>query len=158
MQRTHDRQQLINEKKAVIAFAEKLPGKNLLRIRKSKNLKQQQVGDLLGVTYQQIQKIESGINKMSGGQLYELCKELRIPMESLFFQNGKSFLLQNNLPEEASINISISELMYELVAYPDQETQSFLIRHFRDALHEFKTKDHKIAKNNLNSKLADKFP
>jgi transcriptional regulator with XRE-family HTH domain len=47
-------------------------------------LTQQQLADLLGVTYQQAHKYERGINRVSAGRLYEVSRVLSVPV-SFFF-------------------------------------------------------------------------
>ena len=47
-------------------------------------LTQQQLADLLGVTYQQAHKYERGINRVSAGRLYEVSQVLSVPV-SFFF-------------------------------------------------------------------------
>jgi transcriptional regulator with XRE-family HTH domain len=56
-------------------------------------LTQQQLADLIGVTYQQAHKYERGINRVSAGRLYEIARVLSVPV-SYFFdgldsQSGK---------------------------------------------------------------------
>lgn len=48
-------------------------------------LSQQQMANLIGVTYQQAHKYERGINRISAGRLYEIAKVLRVPV-SFFFE------------------------------------------------------------------------
>jgi len=52
-----------------------LIGWNIKRLRKQSKLTQSNLGDQLGVTFQQIQKIEKGINRVFAHQLLHLCKE-----------------------------------------------------------------------------------
>ena len=49
-------------------------------------LSQQQMADMIGVTYQQAHKYERGINRISAGRLYEIAQVLRVPIE-YFFQS-----------------------------------------------------------------------
>src|ERR1700724_1462426 len=54
---------------------------------------QQQLADLIGVTYQQAHKYERGINRVSAGRLFEIARVLSVPV-SYFFdgldsQSGK---------------------------------------------------------------------
>jgi transcriptional regulator with XRE-family HTH domain len=58
-----------------------------MRIRERRTalgLTQQQFGDLIGVTYQQIHKYEHGKNGLSAGQLYELARGSGAPVEYFF--------------------------------------------------------------------------
>jgi transcriptional regulator with XRE-family HTH domain len=48
-------------------------------------LTQQQLADLIGVTYQQAHKYERGINRVSAGRLYEIARVLSVPV-SYFFE------------------------------------------------------------------------
>ena len=48
-------------------------------------LSQQQMADMIGVTYQQTHKYERGINRISAGRLYEIAQVLRVPL-SYFFE------------------------------------------------------------------------
>ncbi len=49
-------------------------------------LTQQQLADLIGVTYQQAHKYERGINRVSAGRLYEIAKVLNVPVS--YFYDG----------------------------------------------------------------------
>jgi transcriptional regulator with XRE-family HTH domain len=51
-------------------------------------LTQQQLADLIGVTYQQAHKYERGINRVSAGRLYEIAKVLSVPIG--YFYEGLS--------------------------------------------------------------------
>jgi transcriptional regulator with XRE-family HTH domain len=45
---------------------------------------QQQLADLIGVTYQQAHKYERGINRISAGRLYEISQVLSVPVNYFF--------------------------------------------------------------------------
>lgn len=49
-------------------------------------LSQQQMADLIGVTYQQAHKYEKGINRISAGRLYDIAKVLKVPVS--YFYDG----------------------------------------------------------------------
>ena len=60
-----------------------------LRIRQRRimlGLTQQQMAELIGVTYQQAHKYETGINRISAGRLYHIAKALDV--EIAYFFNG----------------------------------------------------------------------
>jgi transcriptional regulator with XRE-family HTH domain len=48
-------------------------------------LTQQQLADLIGVTYQQAHKYERGINRVSAGRLFEIARVLNAPI-SYFYE------------------------------------------------------------------------
>jgi transcriptional regulator with XRE-family HTH domain len=45
---------------------------------------QQQLADLIGVTYQQAHKYERGINRISAGRLFEIAHVLNVPVNYFF--------------------------------------------------------------------------
>ena len=47
-------------------------------------LSQQQMADMIGVTYQQAHKYERGINRISAGRLFEIARVLRVPVSYCF--------------------------------------------------------------------------
>ncbi len=47
-------------------------------------LSQQQMADMIGVTYQQAHKYERGINRISAGRIYEIAQVLRVPVSYFF--------------------------------------------------------------------------
>lgn len=49
-------------------------------------LSQQQMADLIGVTYQQAHKYERGINRISAGRLYEIAQVLNVSVN--YFYEG----------------------------------------------------------------------
>jgi|SRR5215472_3733514 len=49
-------------------------------------LSQQQVAEMIGVTYQQANKYETGINRVSAGRLYEIARVLNSPIT--YFYEG----------------------------------------------------------------------
>jgi len=64
---------------------EVLIGRNLRRARERRNLSQTKLGDAFGITFQQIQKYESGKNRISASLLFRAARVLNVPI-SHFFQ------------------------------------------------------------------------
>jgi transcriptional regulator with XRE-family HTH domain len=64
-------------------------------------LTQQQLADLIGVTYQQAHKYERGINRVSAGRLFEVAQVLSVPVTYFF----------DGLAHEAERGISPRERM-----------------------------------------------
>lgn len=86
-------------------------GAQLHKVRKLKNLSQSQVADILGVTYQQIQKYETGKTRISTRSLIKLSEILNIP-SSYFFEtlpqeskDPKSSISANAVPEEELLKL-----------------------------------------------------
>ena len=62
-------------------------------------LTQQQLADLIGVTYQQAHKYERGINRISAGRLYEIAHVLNVPV-NYFFEGLQSDPARSVSPRE----------------------------------------------------------
>jgi transcriptional regulator with XRE-family HTH domain len=52
--------------------------------RRAKEMSQDHLGQQLGVSFQQIQKYESGKNRLSAARLYEICQVFGVPIASMF--------------------------------------------------------------------------
>jgi transcriptional regulator with XRE-family HTH domain len=61
-----------------------LVGHNVRKRRLTRGLSQTQLAEPLDLTFQQIQKYEKGINRISAGVLYELAKILGCSIEQLY--------------------------------------------------------------------------
>ena len=67
-------------------------------------LTQQQMAELIGVTYQQAHKYETGINRISAGRLYQIARALGVEI-SYFFEDvdptgGSSARNQELMPQQ----------------------------------------------------------
>lgn len=59
---------------------------NRLRLRRLKmNLTQEKLANLVGLTFQQVQKYEHGTNRISASRLYEIATALKVPV-SYFYE------------------------------------------------------------------------
>jgi transcriptional regulator with XRE-family HTH domain len=62
---------------------------NRVRIRRMLiGMSQERLGDLLGLTFQQVQKYEKGVNRIGAGRLFEVARILNVPID--FFYEGLS--------------------------------------------------------------------
>jgi len=60
---------------------------NRVRIRRMLiGMSQEKLGDLLGLTFQQVQKYEKGVNRNGAGRLFEVAQILGVPID--FFYEG----------------------------------------------------------------------
>src|SRR5271156_6508732 len=60
---------------------------NRVRIRRMLiGMSQERLGDLLGLTFQQIQKYEKGVNRIGAGRLFDVARILNVPVD--FFYEG----------------------------------------------------------------------
>lgn len=67
------------------AAADSHVGTRIRERRVMLGLSQQQLAQMIGVTYQQAHKYERGLNRISAGRLYEIALVLRVPV-SWFFE------------------------------------------------------------------------
>jgi len=88
-------------------------GRKLKLRRINLGLSQQELGKLLNITFQQIQKYEKGVNRVSSGKLYELSKVLKAPV-TYFFEG---------IEEETSD----SNEMYKAINYNDLNKEILVI-------------------------------
>ncbi|WP_375656502.1 helix-turn-helix domain-containing protein [Bartonella sp. CM120XJJH] len=61
-------------------FSDKFIGKKIRLRRKMLKMSQKTLGQHLGVTFQQIQKYENGLNRVSAGRLKEISDILNVPV------------------------------------------------------------------------------
>ncbi|MEL7041451.1 MAG: helix-turn-helix transcriptional regulator [Pseudomonadota bacterium] len=59
-------------------------GRRIRQARRAAKLTQGQLGELIGLTFQQIQKYEKGVNRVSAGTLYEISKVLNLHISWFF--------------------------------------------------------------------------
>lgn len=76
---------------------DRLIGSRIRQLRTAQRLSQEKLAELIGVTFQQIQKYERGVNRVSASTLYRIAQELRVPISDL-------------LPGEAGAGLDVSTL------------------------------------------------
>jgi transcriptional regulator with XRE-family HTH domain len=70
-------------------------GSRMRQRRKMLNVSQEKLADALGLTFQQVQKYERGVNRIGSSRLYELGQILDVPV-SFFFDDMPEEQLQAN--------------------------------------------------------------
>ena len=63
---------------------DKIVGRNVRIHRLAKRMSQVALADELGITFQQIQKYESGTNRIGSGRLYQIASVLGVPLMTFF--------------------------------------------------------------------------
>lgn len=71
-------------KKRSVSEADKIIGKKLKKLRLLRNVTQGHLAGILDVSFQQFQKYERGVNRISAVNLYKLSKELNVPVTAFF--------------------------------------------------------------------------
>ena len=94
-------------------------GRRIRHRRQMLGLSQQELGDCVGVTYQQVLKYETGQNRVAVAQLYALATVLEV--EIGYFYEGYSEASRR--PSPPSHNRLLMELVRCFLAIPDRHLQ-----------------------------------
>ena len=76
-----------------------------LRVRQRRwmmGITQQQLGDDVGIKFQQIQKYETGANRISASRLWDIATKLRVPI-SFFFEGIDGQVANNGMARGAML-------------------------------------------------------
>ena len=72
-----------------IEAVDKLVGQNIRIFRTAKGLSQTKLGNVVGVTFQQIQKYENGANRVGSSRLAKIAEVLKVPIGRFFDNTAK---------------------------------------------------------------------
>lgn len=75
-------------------------GERLRQRRKVMNMSQSDLGEMVGVSLQQIQKYELGVNRIAASKLYELAQALRVPVT--YFYEGMDVDNENSEGDDSN--------------------------------------------------------
>ncbi|HEX9570356.1 MAG TPA: helix-turn-helix transcriptional regulator [Rhodospirillales bacterium] len=90
-------------------------------------LSQQQMAELIGVTYQQAHKYERGINRISAGRLFEIAQVLGVPVD-YFFDGLGGAGGENELHERQRMCLEVARNFSQIDNKRHQEALSQLAR------------------------------
>jgi transcriptional regulator with XRE-family HTH domain len=65
-------------------------GARMRERRVALSMSQADLSKELGVTFQQIQKYEKGVNRVSAARLFDICKALGLSLSSMFERDTKA--------------------------------------------------------------------
>ncbi len=68
-------------------------GQIIKELRKSKGITQMELSEMMGVSYQQVQKYEKGIDNISVKRLKQIAKVLNVPV-TLFFPSDREMVAE----------------------------------------------------------------
>lgn len=97
-------------------------GQRVRARRKMLGLSQTQLGQELGVTFQQVQKYERGTNRIGSSRLFRMSTTLDVPV-AYFFEGAET-----KMPGYTSVNEAMSEGVFER-----EETQELVDAYYRIA-------------------------
>jgi transcriptional regulator with XRE-family HTH domain len=87
-------------------------GRNIRAYRLARRLSQTELGNKLGITFQQIQKYEKGVNRVGSGRLFEISTILGVSVTSMF-EGGKA--VQSKSVGESPVDLLADPLSLRLV-------------------------------------------
>ncbi|MCB9988438.1 MAG: helix-turn-helix transcriptional regulator [Rhodospirillales bacterium] len=97
-------------------------GRNLRALRQSRRMSQAELAGILGITFQQMQKYERGLNRLSASKLYRLKSHLDVPYEDFFAGlDGADYARQNR-------NDDLSLLLKKVRGLPDLVLRDKILR------------------------------
>jgi len=101
-------------------------GKRLRLKRTLLGLSQEAIGNAIGVTFQQIQKYERGINRMGASRLHDFARALGVPV-SYFFEGYSA-----EAPSGGAYGMAESEgPAFEHEQVPNRETMEIMRAYYR---------------------------
>lgn len=94
-------------------------GRQIRALRIMRGISQEQLGHQIGVTTQQVQKYETGLNRVSASRLYEVARGLDVDIDMFFprLTPGTSKETNGVSQQEVSLNVKnvfhISDSQYK---------------------------------------------
>lgn len=114
---------------------DKYAGLKLKLLRLKRNMTQRELASKVNVTFQQIQKYERGVNRISIGTLYDICTALEVkPAEFL-----QDFYREQKVAEVAERVLS-DEIIDEIIVLPN-DLQKNVLQYIRKLAKNNKTKE-----------------
>jgi transcriptional regulator with XRE-family HTH domain len=89
-------------------------------------LTQQQLGAMIGITYQQVHKYEGGTNSISAGRLFEIARALSAPL-TYFYEAIEEEGARQIVPRQCTL-LQIARNFAEIRNEKQQEVVSQLVR------------------------------
>ena len=81
-------------------------GKRIRHRRWLVGMTQQQLAENVGIKFQQIQKYETGMNRVSASRLWDIAASLAVPV-SFFFEGLEGTTAQVDVPSEGDVPVDI---------------------------------------------------
>ena len=100
-----------------------LVGKRARERRLALGLTQQRLAEMVGITYQQLHKYETGANRLSAGRLYRLAEALGVEVGHYFGENGA-----DGPTAPAEHRRALLELVRNFARIPDRKQREAVAR------------------------------
>jgi transcriptional regulator with XRE-family HTH domain len=104
-------------------------GRRIKLQRINAGLSQTELGDKIGVTFQQVQKYEKGLNRVGAGRLAKIADVLRVPV-AVFFglpADSESKLPKGQSPTELLTRPYALRLLKAYLAIEDKKVQASIL-------------------------------
>lgn len=94
---------------------------------------QEKLSDLLGLTFQQVQKYEKGTNRIGSGRLQQIATALQVPVSFFYEGQADDQNLNRAAPEELLIDKKSIELLRAFNAIDDEGMRDAVLNLTRTA-------------------------
>jgi transcriptional regulator with XRE-family HTH domain len=101
----------VNDERSANTIDRRL-GQRLRARRLESGLSQERLAELLGLTFQQVQKYEKGVNRIAASRLFDIANALEVPVA--FFFDGLSAATASGVAEDGA-----EGLVFDTLATPD---------------------------------------
>lgn len=93
---------------------DRVVGERIYQRRRELKLTQHRLGELLDLTFQQVQKYEKGVNRVSAGRLYEIAGVLEVPV-GYFFEGADEAAVRGALQLAEDFDEALAPVMTDEV-------------------------------------------
>lgn len=104
-----------------------LVGQNIRVHRVANGLTQGQLGSQLGLTFQQVQKYETGKNRVNAGRLYQIAELLGVPVKAFFKGEKTSPTARHPSPLDLLDDPAAMAMLLEFSRINDRGTQRSIL-------------------------------
>lgn len=94
-------------------------GQSIRAHRLMAGMSQAELGDLLGVSFQQVQKYEKGVNRVGAGRLMQIATIFKVPVNTLYEANADVSTVKPGLTAAPVKFISDKSAVRLLASYTD---------------------------------------
>jgi transcriptional regulator with XRE-family HTH domain len=105
---------------------DKVVGESIRAARLAKGLSQSDLAERLGITFQQVQKYEKGVNRVGAGRLFQIASIFGMPISSFFDEAAEAGPAKNSrrVSRDDPLSIRLVEAFSKL---PDTRSRLALL-------------------------------
>lgn len=109
-------------------------GKRIRNRRIERGMSQTTLGEAIGVTFQQLQKYEKGVNRVSAGRLAKIADVLGVPVASLLSENNHQSADDPCLEMgQSKVGMRTARAFIKIAAARERELVMMLTEYFAEA-------------------------